>query len=296
MEHPINPSQPIRIAVMGLSGVGKTTLARCLPDSRWFHYSVDYRIWTHYLGDELNDYLKKLAMSHPLLRDMLRRDAITVEHRVHFDNLLATSLYMGMLGNPDQHGSTPADFSKRMSRHAAAEKASVLDIPKFIARAEDLYGYPHFLADLSGSLCEVVEPDNPEDPLLRMLDETVMLIYVRATKEHEKVLIERNIADPKPIYYRPDFVAAELPGLCEKFNVSDVTAISPRDVGAYLYPRLLAHRVQRYESIAAKHALTLSMEEAAAIRSEADLLARGWHDNSILGKDYDRIRGEVEGD
>lgn len=272
MDHPINPNQPVRIAVMGLSGVGKTTLARCLPDSRWFHYSVDYRIWTHYLGDELNDYLKKLAMSHPLLRDMLRRDAITVEHRVHFDNLLATSLYMGMLGDSERHGSTPADFSMRMARHAAAEKSATLDIPRFIARAEELYDYPHFIADLSGSLCEVVEPDDPEDALLRMLDETVTLIYIRATAEHEKVLIDRNIADPKPIYYRPDFVAAELPGLLEKFQVGDVTELSPRDVGAYLYPRLLAHRVERYEAIAARHALTLTMEQAAALRSEADLL------------------------
>jgi hypothetical protein len=274
MEHPINPNQPIRIAVMGLSGVGKTTLARCLPSSRWFHYSVDYRIWTHYLGDELNDYLKKLAMSHPLLRDMLKRDAITVEHRVHFDNLLATSLYMGMLGNPKKHGSSLADFTARMATHAEAEIAAMLDIPKFIARAESLYGYPHFLADLSGSLCEVVEPGSDVDPVLQAMDETVTLIYIRATKAHEKVLIERNIADPKPIYYRPDFVAAELPGLLEKYHAQDVTEIDPKKVGAYLYPRLLKHRVERYEAIAAKHALTLTMEEAAAIRSEADLLER----------------------
>ncbi|QQS19425.1 ATPase [Candidatus Saccharibacteria bacterium] len=274
MYHPINTSQPIRIAVMGLSGVGKTTLARCLPSSRWFHYSVDYRIWTHYLGDELNDYLKKLAMSHPLLCDMLKRDAITVEHRVHFDNLLATSLYMGMLGNPKKHGSTLPDFTERMARHAESEIAAMLDIPRFIKRAEELYKYPHFLADLSGSLCEVVEPANDDDPVLQIMDDTVTLIYIRATKAHEKVLIERNIADPKPIYYRPDFVAAELPKLLEKFNAADVTEISPRQVGAYLYPRLLAHRVERYEAIAAKHALTLTMEEAAAIRSEADLLDR----------------------
>ncbi len=273
MYHPINPDQPIRIAVMGLSGVGKTTLARCLPNSRWFHYSVDYRIWTHYLGDELNDYLKKLAMTHPLLRDMLQRDAITVEHRVHFDNLLATSLYMGMLGNPKKHGSTLPDFTERMARHAAAEQAAMLDIPKFITRAEDLYDYPHFLADLSGSLCEIVEPDDAHDPVLAMLDKNVQLIYIRATKAHEKVLIERNIADPKPIYYRPDFVAEELPGLLGKYHAHDVTEIDPKKVGAYLYPRLLAHRVERYEAIAAKHALTLSMEEAAAIRSESDLLA-----------------------
>jgi hypothetical protein len=68
-------------------------------------------------------------------------------------------------------------------------------------------------------------------------------------------------------------VAAELPGLLAKHHASDVTEIDPRKVGAYLYPRLLAHRVERYEAIAARHALTLTMEQAAALRSEADLLA-----------------------
>jgi len=84
------------LALIGLSGVGKSTVARLLPPDDWFTYSVDYRIWTHYLGDQLNDYLKSLTMSHPILGDLLRRDAITVEHRVGFDNLLATSAFMGM--------------------------------------------------------------------------------------------------------------------------------------------------------------------------------------------------------
>ncbi|MCA9327039.1 ATPase [Candidatus Saccharibacteria bacterium] len=262
----------LHIAVMGLSGVGKTRLARQLPMDDWFHYSVDYRIWTHYLGDELNDYLKTLAMEHPLLREMLRRDAIGVEHRVHFDNLHATSLYMGMLGSADTHGSTLDEFSVRMAKHAEAERAAMLDIPKFIERAKALYDYPNFLADLSGSLCEIVEPDDVDDAVLRMLDDNVKLIYIRATKDHEQTLVERNVADPKPIYYRPDFIDAELPRLLQAFSASSVTNIDTKNVGSYLYPRLLAHRVERYEAIAAKHGITLTMEEAAAIQSQDDLL------------------------
>lgn len=258
---------------MGLSGVGKTRLSRVLSRDSWFHYSVDYRIWTHYLGDQLSDYVKQLAMQHPLLREMLRRDAITVEHRVHIDNLLATAYFMGMLGNPKELGSTLKDFSSRMAMHAEAEKAAMLDIPAFVERAQKLYQYPHFMADLSGSLCEIVDVTDPDDPVLQMLDDSVTLIYICATQSHTALLTKRNNANPKPMYYRPNFIAAEMPKLLTHFNVRSVENVSPKEVGAFLYPRLLAHRVERYEAIAAKHAVTLTMEEAAAIQSEADLLA-----------------------
>ncbi len=39
------------ITLLGISGIGKTTLANKLPKTEWFHYSADYRIGTKYLEE-----------------------------------------------------------------------------------------------------------------------------------------------------------------------------------------------------------------------------------------------------
>jgi hypothetical protein len=261
-----------RLALIGLSGVGKSTAARLLPPDDWFTYSVDYRIWTHYLGDQLNDYLKMLTMSHPILGELLRRDAITVEHRVGFDNLLATSAFMGMLGNPDQGGSTIAEFEQRMADHARAEVQAMQDIPAFISRAERLYGYSNFLIDATGSACEVIEPDDPEDPSLNVLGENCVVVYIAATAAHRQELIRRAAVYPKPIYYRPDFIAANLPGLLVEHHARRVEDLDPAVVGRYLYPRLLDHRTQRYGAIAERIGYTVSMTDVLGCTTGQSIL------------------------
>ena len=50
------------ITLLGMSGVGKTTLAYKLPKSKWFHYSGDYRIGTKYLAEPILDNIKRQAM------------------------------------------------------------------------------------------------------------------------------------------------------------------------------------------------------------------------------------------
>lgn len=261
-----------QVLLMGLSGVGKTTVCRLLPRTEWFHYSVDYRIWTHQLRDELNDYLKTLALSNPLLKDLLLHDAITVEHRIEFDNLYASSLYMGMLGDSKHHGSNEKEFRDRMQRYAVAERSAMLDIPHFVQRSQRLYGYPHFLIDASGSLCEIVDPDDPDDEVLKVIDRDSLVIYIEATEEHTKELLRRQEAAPKPIYYRPDFLDAHMPGLLRHYGAKSVADILPADVGRYLYPRLLDHRIARYQRLANRYGYTISMTDILRVRCSSELL------------------------
>lgn len=262
-----------RVVFIGLSGVGKTTASRMLPDNQWFHYSVDYRIWTHHLGDQLNDYLKQLALEQPILKGLLLKDAISVEHRVHFDNLFATSVYMGMLGDVGLGGSSVADFKERMRLYSEAEVSAMLDTPKFIKRANRLYKYPHFLLDASGSLCDVIDLESNNDRILDYLENECLVIYIQSTKEHNAELVRRASIDPKPIYYRPEFIDEKLPELLKKFKVNNVEEIPPQDVSKYLYPHLIESRTERYDELANKVGYKISMSDWTKLE-DADQVLR----------------------
>jgi len=56
------------VTIFGMSGVGKTSLARMLRHHDWFHYSVDYRIGTRYMGAERGaDFGRRNAVPGELL-------------------------------------------------------------------------------------------------------------------------------------------------------------------------------------------------------------------------------------
>ena len=75
------------ITLLGMSGVGKTTLAYKLPQSTWFHYSGDYRIGTKYLEEPILDNIKRQAMQVDFLRDLLRSDSIYIASNITVHNL-----------------------------------------------------------------------------------------------------------------------------------------------------------------------------------------------------------------
>ena len=73
-----------RILLIGMSGLGKTYVSNMLRASgNWFHYSIDYRIGTRYMGELIADSFKKKAMEVPYLRDLLLSDSIYILSLIH---------------------------------------------------------------------------------------------------------------------------------------------------------------------------------------------------------------------
>lgn len=265
------------VALIGMSGVGKTRIGALLREmGDWFHYSVDYRIGTRYLNERITDDFKRAAMKNPYLRELLRSDSIYIASNLSFHNLTPLSTWLGKPGAASLGGIPFDEYLARQRLHREAEIASMLDAAAFIDRAQELYHYANFVCDTSGSVCEVVEPENPNDPVLNAMYQAMLPVYIRASEAHEAALIERFDRAPKPMYYQEAFLL-QIWGEYLAESGAKPDAVDPDAFIRYGFKRLLAHRRPRYQAIADIWGVTVEADEIAAVQDEAaftDLIAR----------------------
>ena len=257
-----------RITLLGMSGVGKTYLSSRLRAQHWFHYSADYRIGTRYLNEPILDNIKRQAMQVPFLRELLRSDSIYISNNITVDNLTAVLTFLGKLGDPGQGGLTLEEFKRRQQLYRDAEVAAMLDVPEFIHKAREIYGYRHFVNDSAGSLCELDDPK-----ALEVLAANTLIVYIEATEENGRELLRRAEADPKPLYYRPAFLDEQLRVFMGERGLEDPAGISPDDFVLWMFPRLFRARVPRYEAIARQYGYTVRADRIAQVQDEAGFLA-----------------------
>ncbi len=260
------------VTFFGMSGVGKTSLAGLLQKHDWFQYSVDYRIGTRYMDEHIVDNFKREAMRNPFLRQLLRSDSIYIRSNISFENLSPLSTYLGQPGDPARGGLSFDEYRRRQAQHRAAEIRALLDVPEFIERAKDIYGYSHFVCDSSGSLCEVIDPHDEQDPVLRCLADHTVLVYIRGTPEHTQTLVDRFRAHPKPMYYNPAFLDAKWTEYKSLRAIVHDDQVDPDDFASWGFEQLLAHRIPLYEAIAQRYGYVIDMNDVPGVRSESDLL------------------------
>ncbi|WP_111559285.1 ATPase [Paracoccus sediminilitoris] len=258
-----------RIVLFGMSGLGKTYLASMLRETDdWFHYSVDYRIGTRYMGEYIADNFKREAMKVPFLRELLMSDSVHISSNITFDNLAPLSTYLGKPGSPSRGGLPFEDYCRRQNQHRRAEIASLLDTRHFLDRAQDIYGTPHFICDTGGSICEVVDPDDPQDPVMNALTRDFLMVWIKGSDAHTAELVRRFDRAPKPMYYQPQFLEkAWIAYRVEKGLEEE--QVNPDDFIRWTYARALAHRQPRYEAMA-RRGVTILAEEVAQIRTPDD--------------------------
>lgn len=255
------------ITLLGMSGVGKTTLANKLPKSEWFHYSGDYRIGTKYLAEPILDNIKRQAMQVGFLRDLLRNDSIYIASNITVHNLEPVSSFLGKIGRPDLGGLPVEEFKRRQRLHREAEIGAMRDVVNFIEKAHSIYGYNHFVNDAGGSIVEL-----EDDETIEILAEHTLILYLKPDVELEHVLVQRAIDNPKPLYYEEAFLDAKLAEYLEANELTSAEEIVPDEFVRWIFPALVAHRRPKYEAIAAEHGYTIDARSAGEVHGAQELL------------------------
>ena len=260
-------SQQKRLTLLGMSGVGKTHLAKLLSkNDDYFHYSGDYRIGAQYLNNDILDNIKSCVKQDEKLKELLENDSISIQNHITFDNLSAVAAFLGKAGNPELGGLPIGEFMRRQALFNQAEANTMLDVPDFIEKAEQ-QGIANFINDAGGSLCEL-----DDENVYKTLAEHTIILYIRASKSNENTLIERAQTHPKPMYYQARFLQEQLATYLAENNFTYVAQINPDAFIRWIFPRLLEHRKPKYERIAQQYGYTIDSEDLYQCRHADEVL------------------------
>ena len=265
------------ILLFGMSGLGKTYVSNLLRDQGdWFHYSIDYRIGTRYMGEYIADNAKAEAMKVPFLRDLLMTDSIYIGSNITFENLSPVASYLGKPGDPNKGGVPIEEYRRRQDQFRRAEIDALMDTSYFIRRAQSLYGYPNFICDTGGSICEWVDPDDANDPIMTALAKECLCVWIEGSDAHIDELCRRFDKAPKPMSYQPEFLTKAWADYLAEKSVSP-DDVNPDDFIRWTYRKALDHRQPRYREMANRWGITVKAEDIYAVRSAEDfqeLIAR----------------------
>jgi hypothetical protein len=147
-----------------------------------------------------------------------------------------------------------------------AEIAALGDVPHFIERAKALYGYDDFIADTGGSLIEVIDPADPEDPVVKALTGSTALLYIRGTDKDTTELVRRFKQSPKPMYYRPPFLVQKWAEYKHINGIVEDCDVDPLGFGAWGFEALLHDRLPRYQALADNFGYVVEASDLATVR------------------------------
>lgn len=256
--------------LFGMSGVGKTRVAALLREyGSWYHYTVDYRIGTRYLDEQITDTVKQLAMEDRVLRDLLRSDSIVLRSKVTFANLTPLSTYLGAPGDPRQDGLEYKEYKRRQALHEQAERRAMEDAEVFIERAQKVYGYKHFACDASGSVCELANPDDPQDPVFSQVSRSMLPVYIEASAAHHSELERRFAHRPKPMYFHPEFLDEAWK---EFLNGKSGKSVDPDQFLVFAFRRLIDWRLPRYRALAKRWGVRVAAGKLAKAKNAEEVI------------------------
>ncbi len=98
-----------------------------------------------------------------------------------------------------------AEFKRRQRLHRDAEIGAMCDVAEFIVKAQEIYGYDHFINEAGGSIVEL-----DDERTEKTLADNTLILYLKPDAQVERELVQRAIDNPKPLYYQEQFLDLKL--------------------------------------------------------------------------------------
>ena len=231
-----------RLAFIGMSGVGKSTLAGYLDSDFWTTFCTDYLLADGPLRPELEAFAGKNFVASA-------------------QDITTLSAYVGKLGAEAEGGLGLPAFRRRQALYAEAERKTFETLAQTLASHQG-----PAIVDAGGSLVEIMAFDG-SDPLLDQLTAQVFFVYIEANEDQTRALIDRQLCAPKPMFYRPEFLDQAIHDF-----VAPLETASPQAFIRFVFPRLVAARKPRYAALSAAGGVRLPLSLANHVRSDAELL------------------------
>ena len=241
-----NGNQTNQYAILGMSGLGKTFISLQLKKLKtWKHYSVDYEIGKILFTENNKSFLDGFSI----------------------DNLSNLSVFLGKPGNKKKGGITFTEYVERQRLHKEAEIVATLNSCK----VANSISYENFICDTSGSICEIVDPNNPNDKILNAISKNFLIICLEANKDFYETLIQRFKLSPKPMFYREEFLIELWNDYLQSVN-KDETKVDPDDFILYGYKALVARRKKLFEEIGENWGIRINFNDIKKIKTGSDFV------------------------
>jgi hypothetical protein len=215
------------VTLMGMSGVGKSYLAQKLAGLGWAQYGCDEQIGSRFLTEAVAQTTGDLAA------------------------------FLGKIGNPAKGGLDPLEFRRRQQLYYEAECAS-LEAAKQALQST----HRDFILDSTGSLCEITD-----ETLLADLGGRTLFVYIKASAAEEGEILRRAEEFPKPLYFPPAFLEAQIKRYIEEQDLFGPDGIEPDAFARWVFPHLFRARLPKYERLAGLYGVTVPSE---ALRDVVD--------------------------
>ncbi|MGH1397906.1 MAG: hypothetical protein ACRBCT_01700 [Alphaproteobacteria bacterium] len=194
--------------------------------------------WSHYSNDY--EIAKRLGIS------------VTV------DDLSALSAFVGQVGDVERGGLSLEEFKRRQVAYMDAEMDVLRDMPEGAAR---------LVNDSTGSFCEI-----EDEGVIAEVAAKSTLVYIETDAASHEEVIQRAVEYPKPLYFPPALFDGWVEEYCE-VQGTQVDGIVPNDFSAWVFPKLFASRLPKYERLAAEYGVKVRAQDLHACEDEAQFLA-----------------------